>query len=411
MTAPRLDGWLAACLRCGARTALGDHPYGCADCARDGYGVPIVPRYEGAPVERPARSGRLWDWAALLPPVTRDAPVTLGEGGTPLVELRWTGAPGRVLLKDERANPTGSFKDRLATVAVTRARSRGARTIAVASSGNAGLAAAAYAAAAGLRCVVLSTPALPGATRSALSALGARTVLVADAAGRWRAVRTGVEQLGWYPLTNFSTPPVSSDVYGVHGYRTIAYEIAAELGWQVPDWVVVPVSRGDALFGVWSGFAELAERGWTSSVPRMLAVERFPSLTRSLADGAEQPSAVETRERALAASIDDKQSTYMALETLRRSRGRAVACDDTAMAAGVREFGRHGVLLELSSAAVLSGLRALVRDGRVSPGSTVVMLGTAGPHAQQTLPAALSAATLADPADAAELARLTGDDG
>jgi threonine synthase len=382
--------WHSTCLRCARTAPLGEYPEGCGACAAVDVAVPLVPEpvdHAGPARPAPGRVAGMWDWADLLPPVPGGgSPVSLGEGGTPLVDLARPATPGRVLIKDERANPTGSFKDRLCSAAITRARAHGAAVVALATSGNAGLSAAAYAAAAGLDCVVLSTAGLAAPTRAALGALGARLLVTDTAADRWVALRTGVERLGWYPLTNYVSPPVSSNVFGVHAYRTVAYEIAAALDWSVPDWVVVPVSRGDGLYGVWAGFAELARRGWTTRVPRMLAVERFPSLTRALADGAEQPSAVAGDEPVAAGSIGDRRATYMALHTLRRSDGDAVACDDRDLAAAARDLARSGHLYELSSAAVLAGLRALVRAGRVDARSTVVLLGTAAPFAQATLP-------------------------
>ncbi|MGH8835613.1 MAG: pyridoxal-phosphate dependent enzyme [Actinomycetes bacterium] len=325
----------------------------------------------------------MWRWADLLVPCGE--PVSLGEGGTPLVRLAGTGLPGRVLLKYEGANPTGSFKDRLASGAVSRARHRGATTVALASSGNAGISAAAYAASAGMTCVVISTPGLPEPTAAVLDALGARLILTDTSAARWTALRAGVERLGWYPLTNYLLPPIASHPAGVHAYRTIAYEIAESLGWQAPDWVVVPVSRGDGLFGIWAGFVDLRELGWTATVPRMLAVERFPSLSDALRRELEQPERVADDGPNQARSIGDRLATTMALLTLRHSGGSAVSCDDAQLWAAWRTLAATGIVLELASAAALHGAGQLAESGALSDESTVVLLGTAAPYAQATL--------------------------
>jgi threonine synthase len=192
----------------------------------------------------------MWRWAAHLVPV--GTPVSLGEGRYAAGRSRPPGVPGRILVKDERANPTGSFKDRLASAAVSRAGHVGADTVVVASSGNAGIAVSAFAAAAGLRTVLLATadPPQPPPTEAAAVALGARLCLTSSWADRWTAARVGVERLGWFPVTNYSSPPVASSPAGVQAYRTIAFEIAESLGWAMPDWVVVPISRGDGLFGI-----------------------------------------------------------------------------------------------------------------------------------------------------------------
>jgi threonine synthase len=358
--------------------------------------MPLAPeRAPDLPVSSPlpavAGVGPMWRWSELLPPV--GSPVSLGEGGTPLVEVDLDVA-GRVLLKDERANPTGSFKDRLASAAVSRARHVGAETVAAASSGNAGVAVAAYASAAGLDSVLFAAePGLPSPTSDAVAALGTRVVTTSTFTDRWIAVRDGVERLGWFPITNYLTPPVSSHPIGVHAYRTIAYEIAESLRWAVPDWVVVPVSRGDGLFGIWSGFAEMAELGWTDAVPKMLAVERYPSLTDALARGLEQPVAMEV-ETVRAASIGDPQATAMAVHTLRASGGHAVACDDGEIARGWSRLASRGILLEFSSAAVVPGVEALQRDGLLDDSVTAVLLATAGPYAQPSLPMSTSASSI-----------------
>lgn len=361
------------------------------------------------PAAVPAGVGAMWRWESHLVP--SGAPVSLGEGGTPLVHLDVPGLPGRVLVKDERANPTGSFKDRLASAAVSRARRLGADTVVVASSGNAGISVGAYAAAAGLRSVLLATatPGLSGPSAAAAAATGTRVCLTSTWRDRWTAARTGVEQLGWFPITNYSLPPVASTPAGVQAYRTIAFEIAEALGWTVPDWVVVPVSRGDGLFGIWSGFAEMAELGWTDAVPRMLAVARFPSLTDALALGVDQPPAVEVDGSVATLSISDPQATAMSLHAVRASDGDAVTCDDEQATTAWHRLAARGLLVELSSAAVLHGAAALAEHGAIDGGSTVVLLATAGPYAQRTLDSGPAGTLLDNPSDAAALESAVGD--
>jgi threonine synthase len=404
--------WVSRCPRCGEVTPLNDGVTGCAVCATYGIGMPLVPfRAAGSEPERPDTGtpghGAMWRWSSHLVPVGE--PVTLGEGGTPLTGLHLPGLPGRVLLKDERANPTGSFKDRLASAVVGRARHLGAETVAVASSGNAGLSVAAYAAAAGLRSVLLAAadPGLPAPAAAAATAMGSRVVLTPTFADRWAAVRTGAEELGWFPITNYTRPPVASHPSGLLAYRTIAFEIAESLTWEVPDWVILPVSRGDGLFGIWSGFVELAELGWTRSVPRMLAVERLPSLTDALTRGLEQPELVAAEGPARARSISDPQASAMAMLALRASGGDALCCDDDQLDAAWARLAGRGVLLELSSAAVLLGVDALAGRGLLHDGSTAVLVATAGPHAQQSLAnQVVETVHLRSPTDAAELAAL-----
>ncbi|MGH3363083.1 MAG: pyridoxal-phosphate dependent enzyme [Nocardioidaceae bacterium] len=399
-------GWSSQCPRCGSTGPLDDGVTGCGSCGDEGIGMPMVPRREpltdpALPGPPPAGLGAMWRWSAHLPPVGR--PVSLGEGGTPFVEVDLSDVPGRLLLKDERANPTGSFKDRLASAVVSRARQLGAETVVAASTGNAGLAVAAYAAAADLRAVVLASGGLPAPTAAALEAFGACVLTTETSTDRWTATRIGVERLGWFPVTNYLLPPVASHPVGVHAYRTIAYEIAEALDWSVPDWVVLPVSRGDGLFGVWAGFAELVELGRTPSVPRMLAVERFPSLSDALARDLEQPEPVTIDGPVQARSISDPQGTAMAVHALRMSGGHAVSADDQEIRASWVRLAARGHLTELSSAAALCGVRSLVATDALTDGSTVVMVCTAGPYAQQTLGEASAQRRVEDPADAVAL--------
>jgi threonine synthase len=334
-----------------------------------------------------ARPSGLWSHHELLPVDPVDA-VSLSEGGTPLLELPETvaGVPNPVYAKDERRNPTGSFKDRFFSVAVSWALSTGATTVALASSGNAGVSAAAYAAAAGLRAVVVATDEISSTCRAALELHGATLVPARDSVQRWDILRCHAVEDGWTVLTNTSTPPVSSLWVGIEAYKTVAYELVRDLGGP-PDVVVVPVSRGDGFAGMWNGFRELRELGVIDHLPRMVAVERYPSLTRALATGAELPDAVEPDGLAEASSIGDPQATVMSLQVVRQSGGTAVVCDDAELREAARRLGRAGLAVELSSAAVLVAVDRLREHDRFHPDDRVVALVTSHAANQpETLP-------------------------
>ena len=158
-------------------------------------------------------------------PARADEAVTLGEGDTPLLAVPALGL-GDVWIKDESRNPTWSFKDRLASSAVTMSKRFGARLIVSSSSGNAGAAAAAYAAKAGLPCIVFTFRGASGPLLTQMRAYGAMVVMVEDKDDRWRFQSAGVKQFGWYPTSPFFGPVVGSNPYGMEGYKTIAYEIA-----------------------------------------------------------------------------------------------------------------------------------------------------------------------------------------
>jgi threonine synthase len=204
----------------------------------------------------------------------------------------------RLLVKDESRNPTWSFKDRLAAAAVSMARQFGAGVIGCSSSGNAGAAGAA------------------GAMMTQMQAYGAMVVATRDKGDRWTLLRRAVEQLGWYPTTPYFGPPAGSNAYGVEGYKTIAYEIAEQLGWQAPAWCALPVAYGDALAGVWRGFEDLARLGLIATLPRMIASEIYGSLAEALRTDAASVPVVTADHPSLAASIATVQSTCQALHTL-----------------------------------------------------------------------------------------------
>ncbi|MEU4179811.1 pyridoxal-phosphate dependent enzyme [Streptomyces sp. NPDC026589] len=315
----------------------------------------------------------MWKWRAFFPPLPN--PVSLGEGNTPLVPLRhMTG----VWIKDERANPTGSFKDRMASLAVSWAQAQGFRTVAVASTGNAAVSTAAYAAAAGLRCVILAKQGGMASSdmECSLRAMGAEIRFTETWHARWTELERGVREQDWYPISNYRIPPVSSQPVGVRAYRSLAYEIAEQRSWSPPDWIAVPVSRADALCAMVAGFDELRRLGWISRVPRMLAVVRFPSLQEAVRSGREQPLPSEYPDRVAALSISDPQATAAAVRAVRHSGGDVLVLDDDDLARAQAEAASHGWLVELSSAAAMAGAAELLRQG--SGGDIVALVTAAG---------------------------------
>ncbi|NGO69143.1 threonine synthase, partial [Streptomyces boncukensis] len=332
---------------------------GCPETSTDevAYPVEVDYAYERVPAglfdgagPRPARGG-LDPWAPLLPPLAAPG---LGEGGTPLVEL----GPG-VFVKDESRNPTWSHKDRLNRCTVSAALACGAPGIVVASSGNHGASAAAFAARAGLRCVVLTTPGLPPAMDAFLHAYGA-TVLHVPAAARWPLTRRIAEHFGLQPVSNL-TRTHTGHAFGPEGYKTVAYEIHAELG--VPAAVSVPTGYGELLFGIGKGFAELRRLGVTDRVPRLLACEPAAGgpLAAALRRGV--PAAHVEVGSTDAYGIDCPVNSYRGVLAVRASEGRAVPVTDGQLRAAQAELARAGLWAELSAAAGLAGLRACAAEG------------------------------------------------
>ncbi len=376
------------CLRCDALFEAARLFTGCPRCRAHGTAVNLTVKLDLAPLMglgpdqlAPGHGPRgLWRWSALMP-VTADPPVTLGEGATPLIHLGRLGRRlglGRLYAKDESQNPTWSYKDRLCAVAVTHAVESGARVVTIASTGNHGASTAAYAARAGLACVIFTLASVPETMKTLMQAYGAAVVACPTPESRWRLMREGVERLGWYPTSGFSVPPIGSNPYGIEGYKTLAYEVAEELGWQAPDLVVVPSAYSDGLFGIAKGMTELHTLGLIKTIPRMVAAEPFGPLAHALERGLEAPEPVEGGD-SIAFSIASRYGTYQGLAALRASHGIGVRITDEGVVEAQRALAREeGIFVEPSSAAALTAVLQLRHGKAIDPDEVVVVVLTSG---------------------------------
>ncbi len=370
------------CVRCSTRYPLDRFSDDCPACRSAGAPANLTVAYDTLPGagsgrdEGRRRPGSMWRWDAFLPASAGGA-VSLGEGNTPLLPVPSLGL-GDVWIKDESRNPTWSFKDRLASSAVTMARRFDAKVITSSSSGNAGAAAAAYAAKAGLPCVVFTFVGSAGPLVLQMRAYGAMVVKVVDKADRWRLQSLGVREFGWYPTSPFFGPVVGSNPYGMEGYKTIAFEIAEAFEWQPPEWCVLPVCYGDALFGMWKGFEELKALGWIDRTPRFVAAEVSGSLTAAMAGGDAMPPEVPRNAPSIATSIGAAQATVQGLDVLRRSRGAAVTINDDDLRRWVVTLAAmEGIWPEASSAAPFAAIERLRAQGIIAPHERCVALLTA----------------------------------
>jgi threonine synthase len=367
------------CVRCGApgRPSDPERYLGCPRCRSDGE--PANYRWEADlpsvadAVRHPSDRAGIWRFAGALPV---DTPVTLGEGNTPLVRLDELGAAygvANLYAKNESANPTWSHKDRLAAVTVAVARHAGARVVAAASTGNHGAAVAAYAARAGLRCVIATLAWVPTTMKRLMAAYGAEVVATTSSDERYQFVRAGVERHGWYPASNITSPAVGSDSYGIAGYKTIAYELVEQLG-GAPDWLVMPVAYGDCLAGVAQGFAELHATRVTDAMPRIVGAELYGALEGALGGAGLGP--VPTGPTA-AFSIAGSYTTHQAVAALQLCDGFARSVSDDDIARARRELGlTSGLLVEAAAAAPLAAVRGLASDGAFAADDVVVCLLT-----------------------------------
>ncbi len=372
------------CLRCGSRYEPRHYVSDCPECHRQAPSNLVV-AYESSlttPRPRPdasAGSG-LWRYGDLLPVTKADA-VSLGEGGSPLHKL---GSIGRtigveaLLGKDESRNPTWSFKDRLACIAVSVAKSMGASAIVSSSTGNAGAAVAAYAAKAGLPCIVFTAKGAVGPLVTQMRVYGATVVAVANKADRWPLMQHAVRQFGWFPTSPFFGPVVGSNPYGIEGYKTLAYEIAEQMNWQIPDCCVLPVCYGDALIGMWRGFKDMQTLGWIDRVPRMLAAEIYGSLGAAVRDGGDALADMPLTHETVAKSTTATRSTFQALYVLRESGGAATVVGNDAIMQWQQVLAREeGLYVEPASAGAIAGVAQLKATGDIKATDTVVALLTA----------------------------------
>jgi len=390
------------CIRCAATYPADHYAADCPACRPAARSNLTVTYDETLRVRRDkpdASAGRgLWRYGDVLP-VDAAKAVSLGEGGSPLHHLTTVGAEvglADLYVKDETRNPTWSFKDRLACMAVSCAKNMGARAIVSSSSGNAGAAAAAYAAKAGLPCTVFTFKGTTGPMLTQMQAYGATVVEVSEKADRWTLMQHAVDQFGWFPTSPFFGPVVGSNPYGIEGYKTLAYEIAEQMNWSVPDWCVLPVCYGDALLGMWRGFEDMMAFGWTDRMPKMVAAEVYGSLGAALADGTEVPPDMRKNHATVAVSIGATQGTVQALQIVRCSGGTSVVASNDDMMRWQRTLAEsEGLYAEPASAASLVAVEHLRATNVVKPQDSVVCLLTASGLKDPTATAACIAQPIA----------------
>ena len=319
----------------------------------------------------------LWRYRELLPLKDPAGRVDLGEGGTPLVRL--PAAPGglEVWIKEEGGNPTGSFKARGLSLAVNRARELGAPGIELPSAGNAAMAAAAYAAAAGLPCRVAVPADAPATILERCRYHGAEVI-----SGGANLVEAG-RRLADTPsgLWNVAT---LREPYRIEGKKTMAYEIAEQLGWRQPDWVIYPTGGGTGIIAMHRAFAELRRLGLVSGPgPRFAAVQMAgcAPIVKAWEEGKESAAPwTDPQTRAWGLRVPVAIGDFLILRAVRESGGAAVAVDEPeAEEAAARAARRDGLLLGIEGAAALRGLERLAAAGRLAEGSRVVVLQTGHP--------------------------------
>lgn len=343
------------------------------------YDLDAVGRALAKPMLR-ERPPTLWRYRELLP-VRDDAAITsLGEGMSPLLPAPRLGArlgASNLWIKDESQLPTGSFKSRGLAMAISMARQFGIRRVALPTAGNAGGAAAAYAARAGIECFVFMPDDTPAINQYECRLAGARTFLVNGLiTDCGRIVREGKERMGWFDLSTLKEP------YRIEGKKTMGLELAEQLDWRLPDVILYPTGGGTGLVGMWKAFAELAALSWLESDkrPRMVAVqsdgcapiirafERGDRHAEPFAGAATIASGIR-----VPAAVGD----FMILDAVRESGGTAVAVEE----GRIREWmelavSTEGIAVCPEAAACVGALEKLLATGWIRADEQVVLFNT-----------------------------------
>jgi threonine synthase len=301
----------------------------------------------------------------------------LGEGGTPLLRSEQLGkltALPRFYLKNETSNPTWSYKDRANTVAISVGKALGFRKIVAVTTGNHGCSVAAYAAAAGLRSVILCHEDISPALVDLIHLYGGRAVVGGPREAFLKAL---VQRGDWFPAATLAPHPQICSPYGVEGFKTIAYEIFEQLGNLVPDRVFVPVGSGDGCFGIWKGFRELHTLGLAKSLPRIYACQAEGSnpIVRSFRQGLSEVLTVPNA-RTSALSIRESTSSPLTLRAVYESGGEALDCSESEIEEMRITVGRLGLSIEGASATAVACSRKMAESGRIGTDETIVCVLT-----------------------------------
>jgi len=370
------------CSRCHARLPADVPQTLCTQCPEQPAGALYV-RYDLTPLQGSSPADvvnggdastpwrGMWRYRAVLPEVT---PVTLGEGWTPMLRSK---RHGELFLKEEGANPTGSFKARGLALAVTMARHYGLRKLAIPSAGNAAGALAAYAAASDIEAHIFMPRDVPLANLVEATAYGAKVTLVdgviSDCA---RIVGERKASEGWFDISTLKEP------FRVEGKKTMGYELVEQLGWEYPDAVFYPTGGGVGLIGMWKAFDELEQLGWVKpgKRPRMFAIQSSgcAPVVKAFDEGAAVSQMwADPKTAASGLRVPKAYGDYIILDILRASGGKAVAVSDEDTFASLRDWAANeGIFLSPEGAAATAAYDQLIASGDLKASDRVVIFNT-----------------------------------
>ncbi len=351
-----------------------------------GCGAPLLVRYDlpgaGRALPREALAGRepsLWRYHELLPVQDPARVVTLGEGMTPLLPLPRLGAAiglPKLVMKDEGANPTGTFKARGAATGITRASELGVRTVAMPTNGNAGGAWAAYGARAGIEVVLCMPTDAPPMSVLESVAVGARSYMVrGQISDAGKMIGAAASARGWYEAATLKEP------YRIEGKKTMGYEIAEQMGWRLPDAILYPTGGGVGIIGIYKALLEMEALGWVGRpFPKLVAVQAAgcAPIVKAYDEGKDVSVLWEGAETvAQGIRVPKALGDFLVLEAVRATGGTCLAVEDRDTLQGLRDISRlEGTFVCPEGAALVPAARTLLARGVLRPDDTVLFLNT-----------------------------------
>ncbi len=360
------------CSKCGEHVSA-DQPR--TVCPKDGGSLYV--RYDLHAIKknftRESLAGRpatMWRYNDVLPEAQ---PVTLGEGFSPMLPSRTT---PNVFIKDEGINPTGSFKARGLSAAVTMAREYGLRKLAIPSAGNAASALSAYAAAAGIEAHIFMPKDVPQANLVECQSYGAKVTLIDGLIGDCaRMIGERKQAEGWFDISTLKEP------FRIEGKKTMGYEVAEQLGWTLPDAIFYPTGGGVGLIGMWKAFDEMQTLSWIGAKrPKMVAVQSSGCAPIPKAWDEGKPVSEPWQNAATVAAglrVPKAYGDYIILDILKKSGGTAIAVSDDELMHALADWARdEGVFAAPEGAASLAAYRKLIASGFLKPSDTVVLFNT-----------------------------------
>ncbi|MCC7018641.1 MAG: pyridoxal-phosphate dependent enzyme [Ardenticatenales bacterium] len=365
------------CLECGHRTPADAYAEACPSCGSAwldaGYDLRRLPPNWPALVR--SRVSSMWRYTELLPFGDDVRPLSMGEGWTPLTRSAGLARElgyGDLWIKDERQQPTGSFKDRQAAAAVTALAARGTRELVIASTGNAAAAYAAFCARAGIRLWVFLTSSVPAEKMRELALYGAEVVKITGTYDQAKSVAADFAARRGFPFDRGAKM-----IPGKEAMKTVAYEIVEQLGWRAPDWYVQAVSGGIGPLGVHKGFGELFAAGLIDRIPRLglIQSEGCSPMVRAWERGEVHATPVQPDTLITVLATGDPGPAYTMLKSaIDRHGGAMVAVSDGDAFRAMRRVARaEGFSVEPAASVAFAGLEALRQRNSIAPDATVVV--------------------------------------